>query len=157
MACDETSSLAFDSVRHRLEDYGEQVGDWNAAQERATHCLEFELLLAHGLSLLGQVNSIDEKVRLKIFQGDVEYDARFDDLLTNFYQSWLGPRDKLLRELQSLEQEGFPVERAEEFRAACREVEGILTADDEFFTGDELVTLRDEAIDEHRAGRCEPF
>lgn len=156
MADHENSILEFNSVRHRLEDYGEQVEDWNNDHERALHCMEFELLLGHGLSLLSQVNTIDEKIRLKMFREEIEYDARFDDVLENYYKWWLKPCDKLLKELNLLEQEGFSIERAGEFRAACREVQGILTVDNQFFSGNALTDLRDQAIDEHRAGRCEP-
>lgn len=157
MICYDNSSPGFDSVRQRLEDYGEQVDVWKNDHQRAMYCMEFELLLEHGLSLLAQLNSIDEKIRLKFFRGEVEYDSQYDDILTGYYQQWLKPCDKLLAELKSLKNEGFSVERAEEFRSACREVQGILTDDDEFFTGDALKVLQDQAIDEYRAGRCEPF
>jgi hypothetical protein len=49
------------------------------------------------------------------------------------------------------------VEAAEPFREAIAGVESIFLDDEAFFAGDKLQQLRDAAIDDHRAGQCEPL
>ena len=59
-----------------------------------------------------------------------------------------------LKPLDRLEKRGFVVDYSERFRVCIREAEGILMSDSDFFSGNTLVRLRDEAIEEFRQGEA---
>lgn len=148
------STTQFRSVRNRLKGYADDVQEWKSEHDRAMQCMDFELLLQHGLSLYETVNWIDETWRSRMFAKNQAFDQEMADLVEDLYKWWLRPCDVLLEELRNLERD-FSVEYAEQFRSACREVKGLLTPDDEFFSGGDLVTLRDKALDAHERGECE--
>lgn len=150
------TEMPLDSVRLRLRQFGLEVEHWNSDHQNAMRCMEFELLLRHALNLLEQIHRADEKVRALIFRGEMEFDPAFEESLRAQYEAWLKPSPAVLARLERYEGQGFTVECAAEFRMACREVEGIVRDDAAFFSSDKLVQLRDQAIDEHRAGQCAP-
>lgn len=145
------------TVKRRMQDYGDQVRRWQHLQSLTAQCIEFELLLRHGLSLLTQVNEADEKWRSAVMRGQVQYDPSFEEELTQFYQWWIQSGEIALEELDRIESTGMDVDHAADFRIAINEVRGILTDDREFFCSDKLVELKDRAIDDFRAGKCEHF
>jgi hypothetical protein len=140
-------------VRGELEFYeqkSEQV--WSDAHEAALHATDCEELLALGNFLFERINRLDESWRNAVYTGHWSDDRGFEKVVEGLYRSWSKAGEVLLRWLEQLEGQGFCVEGAEQFRRCCREVRGILTPDDEFFSGDAQVNARDQAIDEHRRG-----
>ncbi len=156
-AADDTVQDVRDGLKRyeeRTQRYEEQPEQWKQDHDAAMRCFDFEGLLALGLSLFDFINRVDEAWRVKVYRGLVPYDATMDQVIEGLYRVWLRPCDRLHARLAELEKH-FDVKGASEFRAACREVQGILTRDDEFFTGDRLAELRDEAVEDHRAGSTE--
>jgi hypothetical protein len=154
---DETIQDAQESLRryeNRSARYEEQPERWKQDHNAAMHCFDFEGLLAFGLSLFDFINRIDEAWRIKVFRNLVPYNPTVDEGIEELYHLWLKPCDRLLVRLSELEKY-FDVAGAKEFRSACREVQGILTEDEEFFAHDQLVRLRDEAVEANRRGEVE--
>lgn len=149
----QTSSIL--SVEQRLAGYESEVEQWKRDHDLAIECMDFELLLQHGLSVFDAINWLDESWRSRIYSKQDTYDPKSEELLQDLYQRWLLKCGDLRRELERHERH-FEVAYSDEFRAACVEVEGILSSDAAFFVGDRLVESRDQAIDAHRRGECEP-
>ena len=150
------SSQHFDVVKNQVAAYEREVEEWKSDHDLSVKCMDFESLLNLGLQVLAAIDWIDETWRHRVRLGQFEYDAAVEDVLTNLYTLWLKPCDRMIQTLDEFERAGFRVEYSSRFKAACREVTGILTDDSEFFQGDKLVALRDSAIDAHRENTCEP-
>lgn len=121
----------------------------------AAACLDFESLLRKGLWIYEELNRLDEAFRGFVHRGELEYVPEWDDALEEAYRAWLKPCDRVFQSLNELEEQGFVIERADEFRAACHEVAGLLTPDVDFFSGEPLAQLRDEALKSAQHGECE--
>lgn len=126
---------------------------WKKEHNEAVKCLEFEEILVFGVSIYEFLNRLDEMWRLKVHKKQVEHDPKIDEAIERLYEAWLAPCDMVTARLDSFENAGYEVAGAKEFRSACREVKGLLTADSDFFRHQNLLTLRYEAIEEHRAGK----
>lgn len=148
----------FASLDRHIQAYREETEQeqWKADHDVAMKCMSFESHLGLGVSLFESINRIDEAWRAKVHAKQVEYDPAVDEQIAFFYLWWFSPSDVLLDVLDYFESLGFQVEHADRFRAACREVHGLLSNDTEFFAGDRLAQLRDDAIESHRRGECEP-
>lgn len=144
------------AVDNRLKLYRSEAAQWKVDHEQAPEYPDFELLLQGGLAVYEAINHIDESWRALVLAGEEEYLQEKEDCITNLYRLWLEPWKDLLSDLKDIEATGYKVKYAEEFYRACVEVCGILTPDEKFFSGDELVELRDNAIDSLRRGECEP-
>ena len=101
------------------------------------------------------MNRLDEALRLRAFRGELEYSAEIERAFLEALQWWSEPCDHALECLQYFEDQGFVVANAGEFRAACSEVRGMLAGDADFFSGDALANLRDDAKESFRRGECE--
>ena len=149
------SSQKFGVVENRVSAYRREAEGWKSDHDLAMRCMDFESLLQSGLSSLEAIHSIDEKWRLGVRSGKTQYDSEDEQAITSLYECWSSPRERVSRELVEFETAGFVVEYASDFRAACREVAGILTDDREFFKGDALISSCDNAIDAHGENKCE--
>ncbi len=140
-------------AERQIEAYGREVERWRLEHDDAMKCRDFELLLKLGLDAFETLNRIDAEVTASVFRGERDQaDIGFVELV---YRLWRVPAIEVERRLEDFERSGFRVEFADEDRAACREVDGLLTSDAGFFRGDALVELRDAAIEAHRRGETE--
>lgn len=148
----------YPAVKSRLKLFQGEAKQWKADHDQAVECvdLDFELLLQHGISVYEAINDIDENWRARVLSGEIEYLQEDEDFLTKLYHLWLQSGEGALSDLEGFEVGGYDVKYSDDFRRACIEVSGILTSDEKFFSGDDLVAMRDEAIDSHRRGDCEP-
>ena len=144
-------NTGFRMVRDRLESYRKHSESWEVTHDEAMACFEFEGLLALGIDAFEAINRADEWLRSRVASGKAKYDAVETAKIEALYQQWMQASDVILEMLAEVEKQ-FEVCGAEEFRRCYREVQGILTPDEEFFAHDSLVKLRDEAIDSHRRG-----
>ena len=150
-------SIHLESIKNRLAGYRGEADRWKIEHEDAMQCMDFELLLQHGVTIYDALNMIDEKARMEIYDSPDDYDPDYHKVMIGLYQWWLAPCDEILSELAKFESRFDSVDYAEQFRSAVQEVQGILTPDDEFFTGEKLAQLRDEAIDAYYRGECEEY
>lgn len=151
------TATRFDSVRRRVRGYRKDVEKWKEEHDLAMKCWEFEMLLQHGLSVYEAINIADETWRRHVLQKNAEYDPAVSKRITQLYKRWMRPCEHVMAELEVHERHFGVVEYADQFRRACREVKGLLTDDNEFFSGEKLTRARDEAIDAHRGGQCEQW
>ena len=139
-------------VRDQLKLYEERPDSWKAHHAEAVYCLDFENWLAHGVFLFERITRMDERHREITYANPDAFSAELDREMSGLYEAWSKVIPESLERLAELESRGFRVEKADEYRRCCEEVVGILTPDNDFFVGDKLVALRDEAIDSHLAG-----
>ncbi len=142
------------TAQQDIEAYINVAKGWNLDQSQA---YTFEALLQRGILCFDMVTKLDEDWRAAVLKEPTEYTKEMSDRLRNLYRIWSRPCPSVLERLTQFERAGFTVKCAEEFRSRCREAEGILTSDAEFFADDELVDLRDRAIDQHRQGQTVEF
>ena len=107
--------------------------------------------------LFETISRFDSGWHAGVFAGQIAYNADQAAHILGFYRTWSKHADRVLAILDRLESEGHAFRGTDEYRRHCREARGLLTSDAEFFAGDALVALRDEAIDEHREGRTVEF
>lgn len=141
-------------VQSNLELYEQGAESWKADHGAAMACYEFEDFLEYGIEIFESISSLDEAWRLRVFKRQVSYDADLESRIHDCYRKWLEPCADVEQVLQWFESRFGELRRAEEFRARRREAQGILANDSEFFAGDALARLRDDAIDEHRRGEA---
>ena len=145
-------ALIEDNVMREVQRFAEDDQCWKTDYDAAMKCRTVEYRLARAMAVYDWIVRIDEVWRLSVYQGGQAYDAETHELLTSAFRVWLGASEKLLGDLADIEQQGFTVRQAAEYRARVREAQGSLTDDAEFFSGRELVRLRDEAIDANARG-----
>ena len=150
---------SFDRARRQVDFYGQEVRGWQADHISAMRCLNVEGLVRVGLSAFEFINWLDEELSLVLLRerADAATLGEMRDGINGLYQSWLVPCDRVEDAVRRCETDGYEVDGAEEFRAACREARGVLVPDAEFFSGGDLVSLRDEAVVAHRDGRTQAF
>jgi hypothetical protein len=140
--------------------YQEDVEEWKQAHESLRRdCWFWEKLIGKANRLFNQILDLDSDIRESVFSGEItaQEEERLHKEVVSLVQQWLQISQDFLRQVVRLEGEYGVVEGAQELRQHIKDAEGILTSDEQFFQGDELARLRDQAIDDHRAGRTEGF
>jgi hypothetical protein len=100
---------------------------WKAQHEEVGEVLwPFEDHLAIGVALFRMVREQEEAWRDRILRGIQDFDPRFDEGFQLIYRCWLQPFREITQRLAQLEQAYGSVKHADEFRAACREIQDIL-------------------------------
>ncbi len=130
---------------------------WKKDHVEAMNCFRLEELVAFGLSIYHFLNRIDEAWRIKVHKKLVGFDHKVEERLISLYRSWLRLSRRLKESISRFEKAKFDVVGADEFRGACREVQGILTQDSDFFADQEFRKLQNEAAKEHSARKTEKF
>jgi len=146
------SGAAFAVVRDAIESYQRHAENepWKIDHDAAMKCYDLEEMLWVGNGIFDAITQFDENYRARCFAGVTEYDTNHPNTIKEAYAWWLRPSKKIRADIEKCLQRFGHVENSEGFLSRCREAEGILTEDASFFTG--LVNLRDEAIDDLRAG-----
>ncbi len=119
--------------------------------EDAMACCDLENLLVYYIEAFQRINRIDEAWREGVLKKRLSYDAEFEGMIGNIYRDWLEMCERFVDSLCKL-QETYIIECADQFLGCIREAKGILKEDSDFFSGEELVDLRDAAIDGHQRG-----
>lgn len=118
----------------------------------AMACFDIQELLAKGIRAFEAICSFDEWYREGVFSGKIKYEAEHEEFVKDLYRVWSEPCKEVLSKLEKVKRDGFRPDHEEAFRACCLEVQGILTDDATFFAHNELVELRDAALDQHARG-----
>lgn|GEM_PF-4487033 len=137
--------------------YGERKEKWYQDHKLAMACMECESFLQAAIADFYAINQLDEMWRIQIAENVVEYSEEFEDILTDLYKLWLQSKEKLLEQVDLFLEAEFEIKLAEKFRSACREVEGILTEDEDFFGDEKLGELREQAVKDYNEGECQPL
>jgi hypothetical protein len=145
----------FDLIRDEVKLYEAKSEAWRLAHRSAMRCRDLEARLALGVFTFNQISRADEHWRKEIYAGNLPFADEDERAILDAYRTWAGTCDLYLKAIAELESQHYAVEHAEEFRQCTREVRGILTSDENFFSGEQLTVLRDEAIEAHRKGATE--
>lgn len=106
------------ALQVQLEAYGN--ASWEFDHQRAMQCRDLEDWLDFGLALLEAIRRIDRRFQERAREGTVAIRPEAAEEIHRLYESWYSPCEPLLRKIGQVEAEGFDVENAEAFRAACR-------------------------------------
>jgi hypothetical protein len=158
-----TAESRFISVETRAEMYRRQftaeIKDAAAPPTDASSavlCFDLADSVSQGVDLFRSINQLDEDWRLMVFGEALPYDAAFENRIGKLYRFWLDTTQAVLAAYERLATtyaaRGFDMRPVEALYSAVREVAGLLTDDARFFAHDQLVDLRDAAIDAHQAG-----
>ncbi len=139
-------------IERQIELIDEQ---WKANHLEAMSCWDFEDLLRLCIEAFERINRQEEGWRRSVLRGERPHTAEEENEFIALCAKWKGVCGNFLPPLSRLEDRGFKIESAAQFRACLREAEGILTPDAQFFAADALANMRDEAIEEHRRGEAE--
>jgi hypothetical protein len=140
-------SESVDRYHRSAERYEEK---WQKDHGEAMQCLELEEQIAFGLTVYNLLNRVDEIWRLAVHKKKIQYKPDFDKAMTKAFRHWLVGSKKLAKIMARFKD--YEVTGSAEFRAACREVEGILTDDEKFFVDEKFTNLASAAIKSHRSG-----
>ncbi len=139
-------------TRRMISAYAE-IEPWKVDHNRALACYDVGNDISCGLVLFQMLSEEDANWHTHVLESKIPYDEAQEAELLENYRSWLDASNRLLSKIGVLEGWGYEVRGAKEFREKCQEALGVLTEDAVFFADEVLVNLREEAINEHRAGR----
>ncbi len=148
MRVNDALSLAQEKTRV----YCEESELWKKDHELAMAFYNFQDFLDFGVGLFDSITKIDEDWRLRVLKHEGDYNPDFAQALLRVYKQWLEPCAAIEEVLKFFEHRFGRVDNAGEFRSRCREAQGIVTPDENFFVGDGLASLCDLAVDEHQKG-----
>lgn len=129
---------------------------WQTEHDRLRDvCWFWEDVVALAVLTYQRIIDLDSDVRESGFRNDLcqEDETEILDELRKLLQTWYRVSREVLTVGASVEREYGSVEKLSDLQAQVREAQGILTPDDQFFVSESIAQLRDQAIEEHRAGR----
>lgn len=144
--------MATSIAKRQLDAIEEQ---WRANHLEAMSCRKLEDVLLLCIETFERIGREEEEWRLAVLTGQQASGCEEPSYSLELYSLWAKVCPEFLERVSFFEARGYVVEHSERFRACLREAQGILTSDAEFFRGDGLVQLCDEAIDEFRRGETE--
>jgi hypothetical protein len=146
------SAMSSSRLSRRMISAYADIEPWKEDHDRALFCYAVEDTISWGLLLFQGLSEEDANWHTQVLESKIPYDEAQEAELIENYRNWLEASNRLLPTIGQLEEWGFEVREAHEFRKKCQEARGVLTEDVVFFVDEALVNLRDEAIDEHRRG-----
>ena len=135
--------------------YQDEMEFWKVEHEAAMAFFRFDDFLADGVTLFEAITRVDETWRARVLEGLAPYEPAVADQIKHAYRWWLESCEAVESQLAEFEKEFGPTENGGKFRQCLVEARGILTPDEEFFSGDALVKARDAAIDAYRKGETD--
>jgi hypothetical protein len=109
------------NVSDAVAKYQEETEGWKRDHEEALKCMEFEQLIAFGLSAFELLKRIDQIWKRRVEEQTVDYDEAVDEAIERLYNAWLQPCAGVLARTSAFEKAGFKVVGSREFRSACAE------------------------------------
>jgi hypothetical protein len=141
-------------IGKRIDAYKGEYELWKEAHEASQLYFDIRDLVEEGLALYGKMLFVDEAWRRQVFRREIPYDAKLAGLLKQSFKVFSETLCGIESLLPPIEKKYGGVAKSDEFRRACRALRDAMTSDEEFFTSDKLVELRDSAIDEFARGEC---
>ncbi|MEX2139178.1 MAG: hypothetical protein WD894_07955 [Pirellulales bacterium] len=139
-------------VASQTEQYVGSAERWKADHRSAMVCYEVEETLALGNRVFDAIVEFDENWRRQVSRGKLRFSPVLHSFIQALFERWHAPCSNVLAAIEDLRHEGFLPKGADEFQHRCREADGILTPDGDFFVGDQLIQIRDDALDQHLRG-----
>lgn len=145
------NNLAFRTARSHVQALGNEYDDLMIRHREAIECFDCESFLQLGIDAFAWLTRADESIRKAFYVGQIEYDQEVDAAIARLYQEWLRPCIQAEKWIAAQESRGYNVSNVEEFRRCVDEVQAIVSASNE--VAGELAAIRDEAVQENRAGK----
>ncbi len=108
--------------------------------------LGIQAVIDSGISCLRLIQTIDARWHKAIFEESIPYRESDREELSNLYQSWYTVTGNMLAKLGRLEEACLDLTDTVILQSGYAEVGGLLTPDDQFFEGEELDGLVQDAI-----------
>lgn len=110
--------------REHLDVYQRQAAEeqWRSDHQTAMQCCELEEFIELGLSLFNLIRGRAYAVQDAIARGDLEYSPEISHAFVEAYGEWLKPCATVERAIKLFESKNYIVAKAEEFRAAVRDL-----------------------------------
>lgn len=148
-------------ANQRVNRYAEDAATegWMKDHRDAMVCRDLEVTIKHGIELYEFFHLLDEEVRRREFGPQHGPATGVRVALTDVFKKWLKTGEKLLADTMQFEgATGHVCDHLDEFRAKIAEARWMLLPASEAFGADEFSELRDQAVEELRAGRvkCDP-
>ena len=140
-------------LRKMLDNSFEPQETWKVRHTKAMNdCDRFEKWLADMVERFQLLSKLDEMWNAAVAQGSVEYDEADEREIRDYYRQWLDKAESLSVGLRSYLDAAFTFPHTSAFQECLEAGRGVCMDDATFFSGDELVELRDDAIDSNRRG-----
>lgn len=141
-------AVAYQDVA-RIEDEG-----WMKDHQRAMECRDMEDTLKRGMKWFELFVKIDEVLRpLALRDKDVARGTAAIKIIRDLFQWWLGPCERVEKEILQLEHDKFPPDGREQFRAAYARTAWAYATGDKAFASAAFSALTDRATEEHTQGK----
>jgi hypothetical protein len=134
-------------IRDRVDAFQDECDLWRQEYQAAQLYFDWRDLLHEGVELYHELCRLDENWRRDVYCGgsyEEDFAQRVDELFRRLGRAMF----TIEKDLVPLYEREHGTHGAEEFRKCCREIRGILTPDQQFFAGDALTALRDQALDQ---------
>lgn len=117
------STTVYRAATRQVRAYCESVPTSSviAEHQQAMECYELEDLLRVGVQLYDHFVWLDEQWRLRMARGETAYSEEVDQALTQLFDWWGQPCSQVEAHITRMEELGFQVTGADEFRARCAE------------------------------------
>lgn len=136
--------------------YQEDVDDWKPElDQRNTEFWVWEDLVAKANFLFGRILELDTDIQEGVLTGKTEFDEAVDGQVRDVLRQWNEVSVTVLQQVVGLVTTSGDEEGAQVLRANVKQAQSILTSDSEYFSSEQLVQLRDAAIEAHRSGQTE--
>lgn len=107
--------------------------------------------------LFDRILELDDDLQGQFLRRERPFDAALAGEIAALMPDWLVLAQSVLQTIKPVEDDYGSVRGAPDLRVKVDQARAMLTPDPLFVAGDTLARLRDEAIEEHRAGRTEPM
>ncbi len=141
-------------LEKELDLFLEQQEVWKTDHEDAMLSWDAEEAVALGIHVFQRLNQADERNQLRAFREEISHDEAEGERarLMDLFRRLLPAIERLLRAIKYCSEKGYVIDRAEELAKWADEIRGILTSDEDFFAGEPLEHLREQALDALRRG-----
>lgn len=147
------SGFDFETAERKVKQFAEAVASRPEGRGVATLGADSSEEVASANALFDEVSDVDTRWHIAMFGGEIPWDEAECARLADLYRDW-AEGGKLL--LAAVEASVAP-EALALLRRNLREVEGILTPDEEFFDHPKLVERQQEALDAYHRGETVEF
>lgn len=130
---------------------------WKPKHKEAMGCLDLEELLELAIFTYRKLVATDEAWREEVLNGARPSEEETDKAIEKLFATWLKACERIKAVVTSFEDRGHLVRPAGEFRKCYAEAKWNALPAHEAFAHKRFAALRDNAIDEYRAGRTIPL
>lgn len=156
MSCVE-AQIRIDYTAREVDRYRDDVEDWKSKHDQLVNDLwMWEQFISKANYLFAFVVRVDEDIQMLLLTY-ADANQGMLDVTRGLMSRWLTVSLMIRDQAERLRSEFGSVEGAAELERNIEAAQAMLTLDSEFFDGDKLDALREQALKEHRAGLTEPL